>query len=196
LFGVPLVLGVLEVGHPALLPGDDIFATIAPIARWWTLLHILQIPLFALLGVAVLLLLGDLRGQAATVSRHAIALFILVYPAFDAAVGISSGVTCLTAIAAGSSGVELESGLQALFWGPVTGSMAVVGSLSWVVGTFTAAWALRKARTPMIACLLLALSGVLLGIAHIRPFGPLACLAFLLAVVSIEFFPPRFARAT
>ena len=34
LFGVPLVLGLLEVGHPALLPGDDIFATIAPDAKW------------------------------------------------------------------------------------------------------------------------------------------------------------------
>jgi hypothetical protein len=32
MFGVPLVLGLLELGHPALLPGDDIVATIAPIA--------------------------------------------------------------------------------------------------------------------------------------------------------------------
>ena len=31
MFGVPLVLGLLELGHPALLPGDDIVATIAPI---------------------------------------------------------------------------------------------------------------------------------------------------------------------
>ena len=53
MFGVPLVLGLLELGHPALLPGDDIVATIAPIATWWTILHVLQVPLFALLGVAV-----------------------------------------------------------------------------------------------------------------------------------------------
>jgi hypothetical protein len=31
-FGTPLVLGVLEVGHPALLPADGIMASIVPIA--------------------------------------------------------------------------------------------------------------------------------------------------------------------
>ena len=30
IFGAPLILGLLELGHPALLPGDDIVATIAP----------------------------------------------------------------------------------------------------------------------------------------------------------------------
>jgi hypothetical protein len=120
----PLIFGLLELGHPALLPGDDIVATIAPIATapiatWWTALHVLQVPLFALLGVAVFLLIRGLDSRAATVSRYAIAIFIVVYPAFDAAVGIASGVLCRT-----SSGADLEAALQNLFWGPVTGSMA------------------------------------------------------------------------
>ena len=41
IFGAPLILGLLELGHPALLPGDDIVATITLIATWWTTLHAL-----------------------------------------------------------------------------------------------------------------------------------------------------------
>ena len=90
--GVPLVLGLLEIGHPALVPSDDIVATLSPIATWWTVLHIAQIPLFALLGLAVFLTVRDLDGRAARIARRAIAIFIVVYPAFDAAVGVASGV--------------------------------------------------------------------------------------------------------
>jgi hypothetical protein len=36
------LLGLLELDHPALRPGDDIVATIAPMASWWTTLHVLQ----------------------------------------------------------------------------------------------------------------------------------------------------------
>jgi hypothetical protein len=181
LLGVPLILGVLELGHPALLPGDGIAATIAPIATWWTILHVLQVPLFALLGFAVLMLVRDIDSQAATISRSAIAIFIVVYPAFDAAVGISSGILCRTA-----TNSELEKGLQDLFWGPVTGSMAIVGSASWLLALVSAAWALRKRGAPVVAAALLVMSGVLLAIGHIRPFGPLACLCFLLAATIIE----------
>src|SRR5690349_18499955 len=92
ILGAPLLLGVLEIGHPALLPGEGIFATIAPITVWWTALHVVQIPLFALVGLAVLLVVRDLRGRPTQISRGAVCVFIVVYPAFDAAVGVSSGI--------------------------------------------------------------------------------------------------------
>jgi hypothetical protein len=181
LLGVPLLLGILELGHPALLPGDPIVATIGPIVTWWTTLHVLQVPLFALLGFAVIMLVRDIDNQSATISRWAIAIFIVVYPAFDAAVGISSGILCRT-----TASSELENGLQALFWGPVTGAMAMVGSASWLVALIAASWAWRKHGAPVAAVALLAISGLLLAIGHIRPFGPLACLCFLLAAVMLE----------
>jgi hypothetical protein len=181
LFGVPLILGILELGHPALLPGDAIVATISPIVTWWTTLHILQVPLFALLGFAVIMLVRDIDNQAATISRCAIAIFIVVYPAFDAAVGISSGILCRTAASS-----ELEKGLQDLLWGPVTGVMAIVGSASWLVALISASWAWRTHGAPVAAVALLVMSGALLAVGHIRPFGPLACLCFLLAAVILE----------
>jgi hypothetical protein len=65
LLGVPLILGILELGHPALLPGDPIAPNIGPIVTWWTTLHVLQVPLFALLGYAVIMLLRGIDNQAA-----------------------------------------------------------------------------------------------------------------------------------
>ena len=135
-------------------------------------------PLFALLGFAVIMLVRDIDNQAATISRYAIAIFIVVYPAFDAAVGISSGILCRTA-----ASPELDKGLQNLFWGPVTGLMAIAGSASWLVALAPLLWARRKHDAPVVAVALLVMSGVLLAVGHIRPFGPLACLCFLLAAV-------------
>jgi hypothetical protein len=181
IFGAPLILGLLELGHPALMPGDNILATIVPISAWWTILHVLQVPLFALLGVAAFLLVRDLDGHAATISRCAIVVFIVIYPAFAAAVGIASGVLCRT-----SEGRDLEAALQSLFWGPVTGLMAIVGSASWLVAMFAAAWALRIQGAPALAIVSLALSGMLLAAGHFRPIGPLACLFFLIGAAMVE----------
>jgi len=61
------------------------------------------------------------------------------------------------------------------------------GSASWFVSPTAAAWAWRNHGAPTLAVGFLALSGLLLGIGHIRPFGPLACLCFLIGVTLIEF---------
>ena len=144
--------------------------------------------MFALLGCAVWLTVRDLGGRAARVCRGAIAIFIVVYPAFDAAVGVASGLL-MEEIGAPSAATRaaIDSFLQALFWGPVTRTLALIGSLSWLVALVAAALAWRRARAPLVVVALLALSGGLLAIAHIRPFGPLACLAFLFASGWVEF---------
>src|SRR5690242_5169703 len=110
IFGVPLVLGLIETAHPALWPNDPIFPVVHAIATWWTVLHVLQVPLFALLGLAVLFLIEELKTPFATISRYSIILFIVVYPAFDAAVGISSGLICRKWSAA--DGPLIEGALQ------------------------------------------------------------------------------------
>lgn len=177
-FGSPLALGLIEIGHPAIWPGDAIFATIHPIATWWTTLHVLQVPLFALLGLAVLLVVRGLNSRSASYSRYAIILFIVAYPAFDAAVGVSSGLICRTLPVNGGS--SIEGALQELFWGPVTGTMAIIGAASWLIALTCAAIALRQSGEAIAVAALLVLSGLLLAISHVRPFGPLACLSFLI----------------
>lgn len=192
LFGVPLVLGLLELGHPAFMPNDDIFEVVAPIVVWWTALHVVQIPLFALLGLAVVLLVRNLQGRSAQVSRAAIAVFVVVYPAFDAAVGVSSGILIQNLLTLGADQrAALQPAFRALFWGPITGLLAIVASASWLVALLAAAWAWRRAYASRIAVALLAVSGLLLAVSHIRPFGPLGCLSFLIAAVLIERRPGK-----
>ena len=83
--GTPLALAILNLFHPS--P-----QAIRPNLDWWITLHILNLPLFALLGLAAILLLEGQRGLVATCSRVLLAIFAVVYPAFDAMVGIGSGI--------------------------------------------------------------------------------------------------------
>jgi hypothetical protein len=190
ILGAPLTLGLLEVWHPALLPGENIAQTLMPIATWWTTLHVLQIPLFALLGVALFLILRDLQGRAVRIGRAAIAVFVVIYPAFDAAVGVGSGVMVYTLASARGSASDIEQGLQALFWGPVTGTLALIGSACWLFANATAAWAWRRAGAPLYVTIAFGLSGIFLAIAHVRPLGPLACLSLLVGASWVVFRAP------
>jgi hypothetical protein len=187
LFGAPFLLGLLELGHLPLAPGQNIVQSLTPIAPWWTALHVAQIPLFALLGWGAFMLAADLPGRSGSVARSAAVVFSVLYPAFDAAVGVSSGVL-LVNIGAGSAAI-LEPGFQALFWGPVTGSLALIASASWLVTMVSTAIGYRATGASTLIWILLGLSGLLLGVAHIPPFGPLGCLAFLTAAALIEFGP-------
>lgn len=65
----------------------------------------------------------------------------MAYPAFDAAVGVGSGVVLsgLGPLSADGMAV-IEPALRALFWGPVTGLMAIVAAGAWVIALGAAAW--------------------------------------------------------
>jgi hypothetical protein len=141
-----------------------------------------------LLGVAVRFVVRDLDGTLPSISRWAIGIFIVLYPAFDAAVGVSSGIIVHRLQDLGNTQSDtVEAGLQAIFWGPVTGSMAIVAAVSWLIALLATAWAWRKAGAPLYVVMAFALAGLLLGIAHIRPFGPLACLSFLVGAMWVVF---------
>jgi len=183
-----LILGLLGLGHPALGPRDDICRTLEPIVAWWTVLHVAQIPLFALMGVAVFLLARDLPGRPAQIARWASLFFAVVYPAFDAAVGVASGVMLQSVgMITPAQRSVLEASLQNLFWGPVTLSIAAVGSVAWLIALVAVAWAWRRAGAPWPVISAFAGSGLLLSISHVRPFGPLACLLFLAGAAWVVF---------
>jgi len=186
ILGSPLTLGVLEVWHPALGPRDNICSTLEPITTWWTVLHVLQIPLFALLGIATFLLIRDFPGRVARIGRAASLSFAVVYPAFDAAVGVASGVMLQSlGTLSPDQRASLEASLQSLFWGPVTLPIAAIGATAWLVALGSAAYLWRQRGVPTWVAATLAASGVLLAITHVRPFGPLACLMFLLGATWI-----------
>src|SRR5437763_5723693 len=86
LFGVPLILGCLEIFHPV-LGTSGIVATLSPQVNWWLTLHLLQLLLFGLLAVAVLLLTMGLPGWVTTISRIGVWFFVVFYMALDTLAG-------------------------------------------------------------------------------------------------------------
>lgn len=81
LLGTPLVLGILEIWHPT--SNESPFNLIVDNANWWFTLHILQLPLFGLMALAVYLFVDGLHGWAATISRIGAWFFVVFYIALD-----------------------------------------------------------------------------------------------------------------
>src|SRR5207302_9258815 len=75
LLGTPLILGILELGHP-LLDHMNPIRMLAPIVTWWIILHLLLVPLFALMGWTLFLLLEGVQNRAATLCRYATVIYI------------------------------------------------------------------------------------------------------------------------
>jgi hypothetical protein len=87
IFGAPFGLAALAAIHPivseAFVPDDKLWV--------WNLIHTLQIPLVALLGIAVLLLLDGLDSVEATVARLAVLPWVAAFAAFDGLAGLATG---------------------------------------------------------------------------------------------------------
>jgi hypothetical protein len=184
LLGTPLVLGLLEIWHP-IVPAEGVFDSLAPHVRWWTILHLLQLPLFGLLALAVVLLTWDLQGRLVTLIRVAMGSFVIFYGALDSIAGIANGIVVSTGLALGPEHhAALETITYNLFGSPVVFALSITGALSWLVGLVATAVVLRRQGAPLY---LLALSGLFFGYSHAPPLGPLGMLFFLIAAGWLEF---------
>ena len=176
---VPVLLGILELYHPPIAPGTPIYETIAPIVRWWIALHVMQLVLVVLLAASVVLLTINVRGAAVSVVRWSMAIFAILYPAFDSAVGISSGVIVANAGRLTPEGQNaLESAFQALFFGPTTGTLYLIAAAAWFVGVVATAAVVRAHGAHWVAVVLLIAAALSFAVSHVRPFGPVGCFCF------------------
>lgn len=196
MIGAPLLLGCLLLLHPNSNgeSPDEWVQQLASIRERWLLQHILQMPLFAVLGLIVLWMLPG-RGTASQVSQIALGAYMVLYPAFDALVGIGSGFLLEQRSMLGAADQPvLDRALQALFFDPtgVPLRMAIVASTSWSVGAVAGAISLWRPAGWQVAAPLL-VSGVALGVGHVPPLGPLA--GVMLATASWQFLTrvPRHA---
>lgn len=185
LLGTPLTLIILELGHP-LLDRMNPIKMLAPITTWWIVLHILLIPLFALMGCALYLLLRDVRSTAATISRYATVIYISFVIGYDALVGLTSGI--LVSIANTLTNTQQDILQQAMHQFYSHPAIAVSGIIQLVSGTISicaAAWALFNAGVPRLPIFVL-LGAVLSAYSHALPFGPLGSACFFVAALWIE----------
>ena len=90
ILGTPLTLGIILLWHPRYISMPS-YDKLLPVVDRWLTIHLLQLPLFGLLALAVYLLVKDLHSLAALVSRVAMGFFVVFYTAFDSIVGIATG---------------------------------------------------------------------------------------------------------
>jgi hypothetical protein len=177
LIAVPLAWAVLLVFHPA-PDSDDIYGSLRDEATRFIVVHLGSIAFIALMGEALYLLLRDVSGVAARISRLCIVPFVAFYAAADAIAGLATGVLVNEA----NDGAATAAGAQALWDNFITGNLLFwIGGTAWVVATIAAAVAFKQAgaRTAVVA--LVGLSAIL--VFHGPPLGPIGLLGFTGAVV-------------
>jgi hypothetical protein len=191
LLGTPLVLGTVEIWHPTPTGTESTFDVIVDSANWWFTLHILQLPLFGLMALAVYLLVDGLHGWAATISRIGAWFFLVFYIALDSVLGIAGGV-----IARGARRLPADQQalvarqLEEFAFSPIVGGggpslIGILGPLGWVTAAVGAAIALRRAGLPRVPSILIGLSAIFA--VHSWPTGSLGLAFFLLGAGWVEF---------
>jgi len=165
--GVPVAFAVLSLFHPM----PDPIAGLAEEVDWWIAQHALQIPMFVLMGCAILALGWYSRGRAAVVSRVAALVFIGVYPAYDAFAGLGSGylVRHAEGTDAATQSVLFEAA-AGIFDSPINTALYAVGTLAWMVAVVALGVALRRGPGGLAVTILFIASGLTL-IDHGGVFG-------------------------
>jgi hypothetical protein len=92
---VPLAWAVLLMFHPV-FEVDDIYETLRGQVNQWIAVHLGTLLFIGLIGSALYLLVRDLPGPMASVSRVGAGVFVLFYGAGEAILGIVAGVLVST----------------------------------------------------------------------------------------------------
>jgi hypothetical protein len=185
LFGTPLVLGVLELGHP-MLDRTNPIKMLAPISTWWIVLHLLLIPLFALMGYAMFILIRDINSPSATVCRYATVIYIAFAIGYDTLVGLASGVLVSNAssLTTAQQSIIVEA-MHQFYLSPAITLNGYILVLSGVVSICAAVWALYHAGVSLLPVIIL-LGTLLTAYSHALPFGPLGSACFFISALWIE----------
>lgn len=190
--GAPLALAVLELWHPLFAAEEG--ESLLPVADRWLFVHLLQLPLFALLALAVYLVVDGLQGVAPAITRLGAVIFAALYAAFDAVAGIATGVLAREANGLGpAERSAVEAAIEALFTDRIVGGesslLAVTASLAWLVAALAAALSLRRGGAHRVAVVLVALSALLFPLGHTPPNAQLALGCFAAGAALAEFGP-------
>jgi hypothetical protein len=116
----------------------------------------------------------------ARVARLGLAVFALVYVAYDALAGVATGVLATRAAQASPEQRRAYAqAAQALFDSAPTWTLYGVGSAAWLLALMAAGLALRRQGRRTAPVLLLAAAAALFAYGHAFPTGPLAMLCLL-----------------
>ena len=88
--GVPLAWAVLLWFHPNVDP-DHVYADLRDNVTVYQIVHVGTLIFIGLMGVSLYLLVRDMPGTAARISRLAIGPFVLLYGAWETVIGLAIG---------------------------------------------------------------------------------------------------------
>ena len=184
LIGVPLAWAVLLLFHP--LGGGEVYDDLRDVVTRWQVVHVGTLFFIALMGLAVYLLVRDLAGTAARVSRSAAAVFVVFYGAWEAVAGLTVGAVAqyTNGLPAGERSIGADA-IESINDNAIVGDfglLASIGSLGWITAVIAAAIAVRGAGAPVGAAVLLSLSAIVAN--HPPPTGPIGLAFFAGAVPS------------
>jgi hypothetical protein len=184
LIGMPIAWAVLLWFHPDASP-DNVYEDLRDDVTTYLIVHVGMLIFIGLIGVALYLVVRDLPGKAATISRLAIGPFVLFYSAWESVIGLAVGVLVQHANnAPPGDRPAISDAIQALGENAIVGEAGVlvtVGALAWVTAVIGAAVAVRRAGAPVLATVLLGLSVVV--VSHPPPIGPVGLACFVGAVL-------------
>jgi hypothetical protein len=193
LIAAPLVFAALLMFHP--MGGGDFYSVVSADPTRWLIVHLGAAVLFPLMACVVWLQIRGIPDRAARVSRIALPIFAVVYGAWEAVIGIATGIIAHEANATGGEAHRgIADAVNAMVTNPLVGDPGVlnaIGSLAWIVATAAAVVALKGVGTRRGALILLGLGGVM--VMHIPPIGPIALVCLSAAGLLIERERPALA---
>lgn len=177
IFGAPLGLGALAAVHP-MTPEDNLAV--------WNLIHSLQIPLAALLGIGMLLLLRGIKGSAAVAARMAIVPWVAFFAAYDGVAGLATGSLTGYGHAHPEAADTVLDAATTMTNSPFMGAVLPFGAVAFALVVFgVGAMALRRSGASTYPAIAVAVGGVVWTLVH-PLIGAPAMLVFLIGAVPVE----------
>jgi hypothetical protein len=181
--GVPLAWAGLLWFHPD-VARNDVYGDLSDEVTTYQIVHVGTLVFIGLMGVALYLLVRDLPGRAARISRLAIGPFVLFYGAWEAVIGLATGALVQHANdSPASERPAVSDAIQSVQDNVIVGDpgvLASLGALAWIVAVIAAAVAYHGVGAPVLVSVLLGMS--LLVASHPPPVGPFGLLCFAGAV--------------
>ena len=183
MIGVPLAWAILLLFHPR-GEGEDFYPIIRDDVTAWEIVHLGTLIFVPLMAGVVLLLLRGTEGTSAMVSRIALAVFAVVYTAWEVLIGIGTGIL----VDEVNQLAEAERPVGAVLVEEFTDSSLImalekIGTVAWFVALLAAGVALvRQAGASWLVPALLVLSAVPTAW-HVFPFGQVGLALFIAAVL-------------
>ena len=184
--GVPAAWAILLLFHPS-GEGGSIYLDLQDHVDRWYVVHIGMLIFIPLFAAAVYVLMRDVEGTAARVSRIALIPFVIFYGAFETLQGIGVGTLVddlngLSAIDQATREDLTQDFAENILFRDF-GVFVSIGNLALVTSMIAAGVALRgRAGAPLSVAILLGISAVLIT-AHPPPYGPTGLILFIIAVV-------------